>query len=261
MQHLQGIQIYLRDRCKNCRFADKTIFSVPDEGCFAMHYLKQSAEHNKLRERIEIASISSRGRKEFEWNNACKKYDDLGQKISDSIWVCSFDPDGSRNCKGCKNCWHWRSRQRLILTAHEDFLPENLVWKAVFSSALEEVEQEREFESQVEEVREVQVPMHHEALVFPGLHTAILIFAQTGDLGESGYEHVFQALSRFTIDRKYKACRTGSRLSVSSEFMRTIKIRKTRKQAVEDDDQNLHSNFMVGSCPIVSGAFLATTIN
>lgn len=125
----------------------------------------------------------------------------------------------------------------------------------VFSSALEEVEQEREVEFQVEEVREAQEPTYYEALTFPNLHTAILHFAQTGNLvGENGYEHVFEALSRTGIGQRYNVRRTGSRLFVSSEFMRTVKTRKlTRRRPVKDNGQTLYDNFMVGFRPVTLG--------
>lgn len=90
-------------------------------------------------------------------------------------------------------------------------------------SALEEVEQEREVEFQIEEVREVQRPTHYESLKFPGLHCAIIYFVQTGVLlGEAGYEHVFTAISRTSVGQKFSDMSIESRIFVSAEFMRTI---------------------------------------
>jgi hypothetical protein len=98
---------------------------------------------------------------------------------------------------------------------------------SLHSSALEEVEQEREVEFQVEEVREVQKPVHYEALAFPGIHPAISDFVRTGILhGEEGYEHVLTAVSRTSVGQKFGVARTGSRLFASVEFMRTIKTNK-----------------------------------
>jgi hypothetical protein len=94
----------------------------------------------------------------------------------------------------------------------------------IHSSALEEVEQEREVEFQVEEVREVQKALHYKAHVFPGLHTAIADFVSTGRLcGDVGYEKVFDAVSRTSIGRRFGVVGTESRLFVSAEFMKTIK--------------------------------------
>jgi hypothetical protein len=123
MQRLQAVQVYLRGRCNDCRFAHKTIFSEPDENCFAARYLEQSTQLRSLQQLIENASKRSREDKKSEWNNACKTYDDLSLKISNGTCVCSTDYDGSRNVKGCTKCWHWRCRKRMTIAIHEDFLP------------------------------------------------------------------------------------------------------------------------------------------
>jgi hypothetical protein len=97
----------------------------------------------------------------------------------------------------------------------------------LLSSALEEVEQEREVEFQVEEVREVQKAVHYGAHEFPGLHPAISGFVSTGRLcGNVGYEHVFDAVSRTSIGERFDVVGTESCLFVSVEFMKTIKTNK-----------------------------------
>ncbi|RYP59008.1 hypothetical protein DL769_008717 [Monosporascus sp. CRB-8-3] len=96
-------------------------------------------------------------------------------------------------------------------------------WHGIHSSALEEVEQEREVELQVDEVRHVQKPERYTALTFPGLHPAVSRFARTGELtGGKGYKHAFGALEGTNIGQKYNVCRTASRLFISTEFMRTV---------------------------------------
>ena len=98
---------------------------------------------------------------------------------------------------------------------------------ALNSTALEEVEQEREVEYQVEEVREVQRPVHYKALKFPGLHRAISTFVLTGVLsGGAGYEHIFAAVSRTCVGQKFHVVGAESRLFVSAEFMRAVKTGK-----------------------------------
>ncbi|KAH0566486.1 hypothetical protein GP486_000104 [Trichoglossum hirsutum] len=100
---------------------------------------------------------------------------------------------------------------------------------SIHSSALEEVEQEREVEFEVEEVRQTQKPKHYTALTFPGLHEAILRFVKTGDLtGGSGYEHAFSALARTGIGMKHSVCSTESRLFVSVEFTHTVDFGKQK---------------------------------
>src|SRR5215469_4807172 len=113
---------------------------------------------------------------------------------------------------------------------------------SIHSSAMEEVEQEREVEFEVEEVRQVQKPTHYNALAFPGLHIAILDFVKTGYLvGEHGYEHAFTALAHTDVGQKYGVRRTKSRLFVSVEFMRTVDFGM----------RNPNDNFQVSPSPIV----------
>jgi hypothetical protein len=97
----------------------------------------------------------------------------------------------------------------------------------VHSSMLEEVEQEREVEFQIEQVRQVQKPPTYKALTFPGLQSALRIFVDTGILSKGPWiEHAFDALARTTIGKKYDVQSSASRLYVSSEFMRTVKFVK-----------------------------------
>ena len=111
-------------------------------------------------------------------------------------------------------------RRRRILVGKDGTVPH--------SSALDEVEQEREVEFQIEEVRQVQKRTYYKALTFPGLSPAISSFVETGVLvGESGYKHVFMALARMGIGKKYGIKPTLSRLFASTEFIRTIKTVKT----------------------------------
>lgn len=101
---------------------------------------------------------------------------------------------------------------------------------AVNPSALEEVEQEREVEFEVEEVREVQKPTHFKALTFPGLHDDISTFVDSGVLsGGTGYEHVYTAIARTSVGQIFGTKRTASRLFASAQFMRTIDARKDRE--------------------------------
>lgn len=99
---------------------------------------------------------------------------------------------------------------------------------AVHSSALQEVEQEREVAHEVEAVRELQRPVHYTALKFSALHRDITNFAKTGKLtADSGaYELAFSALRKFTLGKKHGVTSTGTsgRLYVSSEFMRTVDV-------------------------------------
>lgn len=98
---------------------------------------------------------------------------------------------------------------------------------AVHNSALQEVEQEREVAFEVENVREVQKPVHYLPLSFPGLHKDIINFAFRGivSAGSSeGYEPAFLAMEKTSIGRKHGIDieAISSRLYVSIEFSKTV---------------------------------------
>ncbi|KAF2871478.1 hypothetical protein BDV95DRAFT_493867 [Massariosphaeria phaeospora] len=97
---------------------------------------------------------------------------------------------------------------------------------AVQSSALEEVEQEREMEFEVESVREVQPPVHATALKTCKLHKDIECFATTGQLpaGSDAYLPMFCALQNTALGCRHggiTAATQASSFFVSTQFTRT----------------------------------------
>lgn len=94
--------------------------------------------------------------------------------------------------------------------------------RGMHSSALEEVEQQREVEVEVEEVRHVQKHKRYGALKFSSLHPTIEQFVHTGKLvGNEGYVHAFDALKDTSVGQKYDVRGTGSQFFVSQEFTRS----------------------------------------
>lgn len=124
MKRLHSIQLYLKVRC-NASEHQTNIFSEPDEHCFVVKYVAQSDQMKKLLERIQDASSFSRQAKESEMKKWLEEYDSHSLGISGGTCTCRFERDGSRTVKGCTKCWHRRVRNRMKITAHEDFLPEN----------------------------------------------------------------------------------------------------------------------------------------
>ncbi|KAI1385347.1 uncharacterized protein F4822DRAFT_445312 [Hypoxylon trugodes] len=100
--------------------------------------------------------------------------------------------------------------------------------QAVHASALQEVEQERETEIEVEAVRQVKKPLSYIPHKFPGLHKDLETFARTGRIpaGSDNFIHILRALARTSLGRKYKVNHavSSSMLFVSSEFERTVKL-------------------------------------
>lgn len=108
---------------------------------------------------------------------------------------------------------------------------ESQVFESAISSALEEVEQEREVAFEVEEEREIQQPRRPKALKFPGLQQSILDFAKGNPFT---FSHILKAsdmLETTQLGEKYKI--EGSslvpHLYLSEEFTRTIKQKKAGK--------------------------------
>ncbi|THC92491.1 hypothetical protein EYZ11_008029 [Aspergillus tanneri] len=96
---------------------------------------------------------------------------------------------------------------------------------SVTSSALEEVEQEREVAYEIEEEKEMQRPHAMKALKFPGLHKSILNFLQTGILQDKGgYMNASYVLESSELGLKHKidASTLLPQLYVSVEFTRTV---------------------------------------
>ena len=46
------------------------------------------------------------------------------QGLQETVCVCTVNHNGSRDVRGCNRCWHWRSRKRLKVSIHEDYLPQ-----------------------------------------------------------------------------------------------------------------------------------------
>lgn len=136
MQRLRDIQLHLKGRSENCRF-NETIFSEPDENCFAAQYLEQYISLQNLGQQIEADSTESRERKKTEWTYACEEYDRLSQEIFAGTCVCSTDLDDSRNIDECTKCYQRRCRKRMEIKIHEDFLPQDRAPKAAVLFELE----------------------------------------------------------------------------------------------------------------------------
>ncbi|KAK3353249.1 hypothetical protein B0T25DRAFT_206536 [Lasiosphaeria hispida] len=97
--------------------------------------------------------------------------------------------------------------------------------KQTKGATFEEVEQERDVEFQVEEVREIQKPVHYKPLTFAGTHQNIVNFCFSRVLiGDEGYEQVFAALGQTALGKQFNVQATSSRTFVSAEFTKTIKL-------------------------------------
>jgi hypothetical protein len=126
MERLYDIQLYLKGRCEGCE-QQTTMFSEPEPHGFVAEYVAQSDCLEELLQEIHEASDDSREAKRDELSSWSEEYDNHSLCISGGTCTCTFERDGSRDVRGCKKCWHWRTRNRMEISAHEDFLPKEEV--------------------------------------------------------------------------------------------------------------------------------------
>ncbi|KAI1132344.1 hypothetical protein F5Y10DRAFT_294105 [Nemania abortiva] len=105
---------------------------------------------------------------------------------------------------------------------------------SIQAGALEEVEQERQVEAQVEQVRQVEKRKKYAALEFPGMHPEIVQFAQTGKLEaltkKPGFKHAFAFVGETTIGKRFAVHKTNSKFFVSKEFSNTVKVSQNSEE-------------------------------
>ncbi|KAE8153499.1 hypothetical protein BDV25DRAFT_168741 [Aspergillus avenaceus] len=119
-----------------------------------------------------------------------------------------------------------------ILEALTRIQQESQLLTRIPNEALEEVEQEREVAYEIEEEREMQQPCRMKALKFLGLNESILRFVKTGILeGDDGYIKAAIFLESTELGQKHGIEGSGlvSQLYVSTEFTRTVRLKKGKK--------------------------------
>ncbi|KAF5593544.1 uncharacterized protein FSUBG_9779 [Fusarium subglutinans] len=96
------------------------------------------------------------------------------------------------------------------------------------SSAFDEVEQEREVEFEVHQLREKQNPTHLTAFTFPGLDKALVKFCDETEvkLASLHFISVLDLIGDTYIGLKYGVRGSSSNLFVSKEFSRTVQTQK-----------------------------------
>ncbi|ROT41910.1 hypothetical protein SODALDRAFT_347045 [Sodiomyces alkalinus F11] len=127
MCRLRDVQTYLASRIESCSTSHNTILSDPKSRmAFPMQYV-HSTQHGKdietLGHTIDSASMRSADAKHSELSDLTDQYNQLTEDIRVGVCTCTFYANGGRDVRGCTKCWKWRSRKKLKITAHEDFLP------------------------------------------------------------------------------------------------------------------------------------------
>ncbi|EQL03900.1 hypothetical protein OCS_00393 [Ophiocordyceps sinensis CO18] len=141
LRHVQGYLRKRRDNCNRAAYPSENILGEPSSNCFAARYMHEDENGGSLQHLLDVIerhSEAARDVKILEWKKACREYDSLSEAISSGTCACTFDADGSLNVHGCKKCYQKRVRKRMVISAHEAFLPADSVQKStvVFELAI-----------------------------------------------------------------------------------------------------------------------------
>ncbi|PTB55328.1 hypothetical protein M431DRAFT_83309 [Trichoderma harzianum CBS 226.95] len=120
MQRLLVVQTYLANRHAKARHGH--IFSVHDQDSFAVQYAKQSEQMKARLKFVMKRSDADRTAKTKEWESKRDEYETHSLQVNTLVCQCTFQ-NGKRDVRGCTKCWHWRTRKKLRIQHHEDFLP------------------------------------------------------------------------------------------------------------------------------------------
>jgi hypothetical protein len=111
----------------------------------------------------------------------------------------------------------------------------------VHSSAFEEVEQEREVEFEVKQVREKRKPTRFTPFEVDKLDSQLVAFGQFGKFHDQRFEQAFTLIGRTSIGRRFGVQRTSSRLFVSGQFAFSVREKARDDIVVSNSPGNLPS--------------------
>lgn len=123
MKRLLVVQRYLANR--HAKAQHDHIFSNLGSQDFAFRYVKQTKEMRELMESIIAASDANRIARIQEWETKTAEYEEHTVKMELSICSCIHYENSRSDSHGCKQHFHQRSRKRITVQNHEDFLPKD----------------------------------------------------------------------------------------------------------------------------------------
>ncbi|RDW74456.1 uncharacterized protein DSM5745_07118 [Aspergillus mulundensis] len=125
MRRLQAIQTYIDSRCTEAKYGKTTIFADPAPGCFAERYFDSpgAVALHRLQRRILEASQDCEDDKREDLEKVNDNFINLTENLRLTNCTMLRHPDGSHDIRGCNHCYYIRSRRRLEVEVHEDFLP------------------------------------------------------------------------------------------------------------------------------------------
>ncbi|KAL4745958.1 hypothetical protein BDW72DRAFT_198161 [Aspergillus terricola var. indicus] len=142
MRRLQRIQSYLHSRCTEAKYGRTTMFGDPIPGCFAERYFDSlsAGPLHRLQQCILKASQEAEDYKRKELKEINTTFVDLTDKLRSTSCTLLRNPDGSHDIRGCIHCYYLRSRRRLKIDVHEDYLPVGLLGEVQQKAVLFELQ-------------------------------------------------------------------------------------------------------------------------
>ncbi|KAH7121751.1 hypothetical protein B0J13DRAFT_599348 [Dactylonectria estremocensis] len=127
MVRLRDVQQYITGRIMSHSVHNTSIFDDLDQATsFPLRFMTETPDGKdmtSLGERINVASNSARATKSSELASCMSAYNKLSEGIQNGVCCCTRLPNGTKDIRGCKKCWQWRTRKRMKISTHEDYLP------------------------------------------------------------------------------------------------------------------------------------------
>jgi hypothetical protein len=129
MERVRAVQEYLVERTKNATSQDDwTFLDKPVAPNAFPHRYYQSLQGSlvlgRLEEEIDEENEEMKEAKIKEFDEMAEQYKDLSAKVQQEPCKCRRDRDGNMDITACVKCFHDRQRRRMVITVHENLLPE-----------------------------------------------------------------------------------------------------------------------------------------
>lgn len=139
MQRLWDVELHVQARHTQAKHDNPSIFSDPNEKCFAVQFFASSRNHQALKRCIEKDASEKRALKETEWKHSNSKYHQMkeeAQMISCQMTVYESGNEG-HDSNTCKRCVLNREADAISIDVHEWPLPEHATFSKFAVTELE----------------------------------------------------------------------------------------------------------------------------
>lgn len=135
MRRLWEVEQYIDARETRAKRTNPSVFSDPEEKCFAVQLFASSSRYRVLQKRIEDEASTKRDEKEVKWKESTDKYNQLKEEAKSMS--CQMTRDEGSGEEGhypysCEKCTLSREADAMSIHVHEWPLPANAsFWKSV----------------------------------------------------------------------------------------------------------------------------------